>query len=112
MKRLVLVAAVVAVAAAFSLPAFAQDAKIAQGEKVYTTEKCSMCHAIAGKGNKKFPLDGVGTKLTADQIKEWIVDPVKAAETAKSTGTPKMKAYKLSKDDLDALVAYMQSLKK
>jgi hypothetical protein len=42
---------------------------------VYAAQKCAICHSIAGVGSKKFPLAGVGTKLTADQIREWIVDP-------------------------------------
>lgn len=113
MKRLVLLVMVAIVALVFSAPMFAQDAaKIAQGEKVYAREKCSMCHSIAGKGNKKFPLDGVGTKLKADAIQEWMVSPKTAAAKAKSTATPMMKAYeKMSKEDLEAVVAYMLSLK-
>ena len=31
--------------------------------KVYEQQKCSVCHSIEGKGNKKGPLDGVGSKL-------------------------------------------------
>lgn len=90
-------------------PAYAQ----ADGAKVYAAQKCSMCHSIAGVGNKKLPLDGVGTKLTADQIREWIVAPVEAAKKANSTAKPAMRAYpKLEKADLDALVAYMKSLTK
>jgi mono/diheme cytochrome c family protein len=113
MKRVVLLVMVAIVALVFSAPTFAQDAaKIAQGEKVYAREKCSICHAIAGKGNKKLTLDGVGKKLTADAIREWMVSPKTAAAKAKSTATPAMKAYeKLSKEDLDAVVAYMLSLK-
>ena len=34
-----------------------------------------ICHAIAGKGNKANPLDGVGKKLSADEIRQWIVNP-------------------------------------
>ena len=45
----------------------AQDA--AKGEAVYTAQKCSLCHAIAGKGNKLSPLDGVGAKLSADDTR-------------------------------------------
>ena len=90
-------------------PAYAQ----ADGAKVYAAQKCSICHSIAGTGNKKLPLDGVGTKLTADQIREWIVAPVEAAKKANSTAKPAMRAYpKLEKADLDALVAYMKSLTK
>ena len=92
--------------------ASAQDAKVQAGVKVYEAQKCSMCHAVAGKGNAKHPLDGVGKKLTDAQIKEWIVTPAEAATKAKSTAKPPMKAYdKLPAADVDALVAYMKSLK-
>lgn len=82
------------------------------GAKVYAAQKCSICHAIAGAGNKKFPLDGVGARLTADQIREWIVAPRDAAKKAGSSAKPAMRAYPtLPAADLDALVAYMASLK-
>lgn len=91
-------------------PAYAQTEA---GAKIYAAQKCTICHSIAGVGNKKLPLDGVGTKLTADQIREWIVAPVEAAAKAKSTAKPAMKAYaSLPKADLDALVGYMKSLAK
>ena len=103
----------VLVSAALLTPkvAMAQDA--AKGEQLYAAQKCSMCHQVAGKGNKLSPLDGVGKKLTAEQIKEWIVAPDAAALKAKSTKKPLMpKTYaKLPPADVDALVAYMQSLK-
>ena len=84
-----------------------------KGQEVYTAQKCSVCHAIAGKGGKASPLDGVGTKLTAAQIKAWIVIRSTAAKTANSTKKPPMpKKYgKLPAADIDAMVAYMQSLK-
>jgi mono/diheme cytochrome c family protein len=46
--------------------AAAQDAKVAQGEKVYAAQKCALCHSVGDKGNKKGPLDGVAAKLKAD----------------------------------------------
>jgi mono/diheme cytochrome c family protein len=92
-------------------PANAQDAK--KGEQVYAAQKCSICHSIAGKGSKTSPLDGVGTKLSAADIRAWIVTPVEAAAKAKSTKKPPMPAKygSLPAADLDGLVAYMQSLK-
>jgi mono/diheme cytochrome c family protein len=92
-------------------PAAAQDA--AKGQAVYTAQKCQMCHAIAGKGSKTNPLDGVGGKLSAEDIKQWITNPKEAAAKAKSTKKPPMPAKygSLSAADLDSLVAYMQSLK-
>ena len=84
----------------------------AKGEQLYASQKCSMCHSIAGKGNKKYPLDGVGGKLSAADLHEWLVNP--DAQIAKKGEKPvmKMKSYKsLSADDLDSLVAYLQTLK-
>ena len=101
--------------AAGALVLMAASGASAQGDgaAVYAAQKCAMCHSIAGVGNKKLPLDGVGTKLTADQIREWIVAPVEAAKKAESTAKPLMRAYpKLPKAELDALVAYVAGLKK
>ena len=91
--------------------ASAQDAK-AKAEKVYTDQKCSLCHSIGGKGNAKGPLDDVGSKLSADEIRSWIVDAKGMAVKAKATRKPPMKNYALAKEDVDALVAYLSTLKK
>jgi mono/diheme cytochrome c family protein len=103
----------VVLALGFTLPtlALAQDAKVQQGMKVYDAQKCSLCHSVAGKGNKMNPLDGTGKKLSEAEIKEWIVTPAEAAKKANSTKKPAMKAYpNLPASDLDALVAYVHSL--
>ena len=93
--------------------ASAQDAK-AKGEAAFTAQKCSLCHSIAGKGNAKGSLDDVGTKLKADEIHDWIVKPAEMATKAKADRKPAMPAKyaSLPKDDIDALVAYLSSLKK
>jgi mono/diheme cytochrome c family protein len=113
MKRVLIGILSVFVLAAFAGQASAQDAA-AKGAKVYAAQKCSMCHAIAGKGSAKGPLDDVGSKLKAEEIRQWIVDPVAMTTKAKATRTPKMPAKyaSLPKEDLDALVAYLASLKK
>ena len=77
MKRWVTVVAGAVLLSGFSLVAATpapgtpgQDAaKIEAGKKVYDANKCMTCHAIDGKGMKKYPLDGIGTKLTADDIR-------------------------------------------
>jgi mono/diheme cytochrome c family protein len=97
-----------------TLPAAAQDAaQVKKGQEVYAAQKCQTCHAIAGKGNKSNPLDGVGKKLSADEIKQWIVNPTEMTKKTNSTKKPPMpnKWAKLPAADLDALVAYMASLK-
>ena len=91
--------------------AAAQD-PVARGAKVYADQKCSVCHSIAGKGNAKGSLDGVGTKLSADDIRAWIVDAVGQTAKTKAARKPAMKNYTLPKEDVDALVAYLSTLKK
>ena len=86
---------------------------VERGQQVFTSQKCAICHSVAGQGNKKGPLDGVGAKLTAEEIRQWIVNAPEMAAKTKAERKPAMKAYAaLPKDDLEALVAYLQALKK
>jgi len=99
---------VAAVAALIAAPAMAQD--VEKGKAVYEAQKCSLCHSVGGRGNAKGPLDKVGAKLSAEDIRKWIVSP---KEMKSETGRkPDMRAYpSLPAADLDALVAYVKSLK-
>jgi mono/diheme cytochrome c family protein len=92
--------------------AAAQDAKVTKGQQLFTDQKCTLCHSIGDKGNKKGPLDGVASKLSAEEIRSWITDAKAMTAKTKATRKPEMKAYALPKDDVDALVAYMATLKK
>ena len=109
--RVVSLAAVAVVAMLAPSPAAAQDAK--RGEAVYTAQKCQGCHNIAGKGFKNNTLDGVGAKLSAAEIKAWITTPKEMATKSGAKGKPPMpdRYAKLPAADVDALVAYMQTLK-
>ena len=84
-----------------------------EGAAVFAAQKCSMCHALDGKGNAKGALDDVGAKLTADEIRQWIVAPAEMTAKAQAVRKPAMKAYpNLPKEDLDALVGFLHSKKK
>ena len=93
-------------------PAAAQDAKVAKGEKLFVDQKCTLCHSVGDKGNKKGALDGVGSKLKNDEIREWLVDAKGMTAKMKATRKPEMKAYTLPKEDVEALAAYLTTLKK
>jgi mono/diheme cytochrome c family protein len=97
--------------AGLAAPAMAQDAKAA-GEKIYAEQKCAVCHSVAGKGNAKGPLDDVGSKLTADEIRAWIVDAKGMTAKTKAPRKPEMRSYMLPKEDVDGLVAYLSAMKK
>jgi mono/diheme cytochrome c family protein len=97
----------------------APDAKLAgEGKKLYATYKCEKCHQIDGRGSKKGPLDGVGAKLTAADIRKWLTDPaaMEAKMDKKPTGTDAMsfalKTKGIEPHEVDALVAYIQTLTK
>ena len=114
MHRQVTVVGAAVLTLAWVASATAQDAKmIERGKQVYAEQKCKMCHSIGTEGNTKGPLDDTGNKLPAADIKEWMVNPKEMTAKTKAARKPPMKAYpNLPAADLDALVAYMQSLKK
>src|SRR5690349_12627747 len=62
------------IACVAAVTASAQDARIPKGEEIYAAQKCALCHSIGDKGNRKGPLDGVGSKLSHDELRQWIVD--------------------------------------
>lgn len=105
MKRAAVVTTLV-LGASFATLALADDAQVAKGRELFGTQKCTMCHQAEGKGNASHKLDGVGGKLKPEEIKKWITSPKDMkADT-------KMKAYaSLPPADVDALVAYVSSLK-
>jgi mono/diheme cytochrome c family protein len=117
MRSLTVAALTVAFAAIFAAPVAAQDTKldpklVQRGAKVYAEHKCAMCHSIEGKGNKAGALDDVGSRLSEEDIRQWIINPRVMAEKTKSTRKPIMPAYpKMSREDLDSVIAYMQSLR-
>ncbi len=110
MSRTILLVALLGLAAPRA--AAANDALAQKGQQVYAANHCSMCHSVAGKGNPKGSLDGVGAKFTADELREWIVNWKVMAEKHHATRKPPMMDFsKLPKGDVDALVAYLQTLK-
>jgi mono/diheme cytochrome c family protein len=76
----------VAVTAAFlaAAPAASADAQVDRGIAVYKAQKCNLCHIVAGEG-KKHVLDGVGTKLSAEDIRQWLVDITRSCQPPTST---------------------------
>jgi mono/diheme cytochrome c family protein len=83
----------------------AAEAPAAPGRRVYDEQRCQACHSIAGVGNVRHPLDGVGSRLTRDEVTRWIVAPqTMQPDVAK-------RAYDLPPAQLEALVDYLMSLK-
>lgn len=89
--------------------AAAQDAKaVAKGQALTFKNRCSMCHQLGGRGGKiGKPLDGVSDRLDAAAIKRILTDPLKEFPNEKV----KMPKVAWEAGDIDAVVAYLQTLK-
>jgi mono/diheme cytochrome c family protein len=87
--------------------------RVERGREVYAHHKCATCHQIAKKGNSRFPLDGVASRLSAADLRRWITDTAKMEDALPRLPAVRMSAtkYRLSAADLDGLVAYLQTLK-
>ncbi len=112
MKRFALaVTAVLAVALAAS--SYTED-DVARGKQLFGEQKCKMCHNLGGAGNPKgAALDEVGSKDSPEVLKTWLTNPKEMAQKAGSTRKPPMQSFaKLKAADIEALVAYLSTLKR
>ena len=90
--------------------AIADDAAmIEKGKAVYDSAKpaCKACH-----NEKKNPLDAFGAAGTAEDAKGWIRTPKEMFVKAGKKGMmPAYSEKKISDEDVEALAAYLASLK-
>ena len=94
-------------------PPVKKDTKalVAAGKKVYTSNGCSACHAVAGAGGTSGP---ELTKIGADAKKGSTKTLIESIHNPKADNPDSsMPSYEetIKGKDLDALVAYLQSLK-
>lgn len=76
------------------------------GRKVYQQQGCGSCHSIGGVGAQAGPdLSRVGSRRDAESLRTYIRDP--RASNPKSAMPP----YNIPNEELDALVAYLVTLR-
>jgi mono/diheme cytochrome c family protein len=88
--------------------------QVAAGKDLFVTMKCGTCHRAEGKGPAKLTLDGISAKMPTAQIRAWIASPAEMEAKLSKPPTVKMSTMmkkKLPDADVDALVAYVLSLK-
>ena len=73
------------------------------GRRAYDRAGCAMCHSIQGKGGRH-PLDGVGERLSKEDIRKWIVSPREMKADVRK------KSYRLPEHELEALIEYLHGL--
>ena len=78
-----------------------------KGEKIYAEQKCSLCHKVGAAGGKLGPdLSAVATRRDAAWLAKYLVNP-KIVDPKN-----KMPAVKVKGQDLDDLIAYLETLGK
>jgi hypothetical protein len=85
---------------------FHDEIDIELGKVLYDTLKCRTCHSVGGEGNRRNPLDGAGSRLETDEIRQWIVSPREIDPDVR-----KPDYSHLSEDQVDLLVKYVRSLR-
>lgn len=82
------------------------DPLAAKGKTVFQAQSCNACHGDGGVGTAAAPaLIGISAKFSSDQLADFVRNP---SAKAKAGGRP---TADLPPDDLNALVAYVESLK-
>lgn len=83
------------------------------GRKVYERAKCATCHQIDKRGNSRYPLDGVAARLTPEQLRRWLTSPAEMEAALPRMPALRMSTmnYRWNRQELDSLVAYLETLK-
>lgn len=82
------------------------DPSVVQGKAVYDESGCATCHSVGGIGGTIGPaLDGVGDKYGEEELREILLNP----QVINPTTT--MPPFEGSEEELEALIAYLKSLK-
>lgn len=97
-------------AAAIPVPA-PEDPLMRAGRQVYAAQGCALCHAVAGEGNPRVPLDGVADRLDAQDLRDRALATGPAASALSPRAVGMKKTYQeLPEADIQALVVWLQTL--
>ncbi|MBE5315451.1 MAG: cytochrome c [Xanthomonadales bacterium] len=87
-------------------------ARLARGRAVLEANDCLMCHSIAGEGSPRSPLDGVGSRLSETEILHFAIADESVQDDLSPRAIKAKRDYaELPQEDLQAMTAYLASLK-
>ena len=84
---------------------------IPAGRTIYEAKHCQMCHSIQGVGNPRYPLDGVGCKLSRTELREAIIGA--GAASSKMSGAVRQRKARyaeMPEDEMSKLIDYLSAL--
>jgi len=84
----------------------------AAGRESFKSLGCSTCHSIASAGNPRHPLDDVGSRWNAEQLRAWITGSGFAAERLPASVVGRKQRYtSIPPEQMDTLIAFLSGLK-
>ena len=85
--------------------------RIEHGLQIYNQQGCSLCHAIEGHGNPRSPLDGVGSKRSAEELRHWVIGSDEIQGQLSERSFKFKQAHRITDHELESLIYYLQSLR-
>jgi hypothetical protein len=84
---------------------------VARGRAVLEAQGCLRCHAVAGVGNMRAPLDGVGARRDAAGLHAWTVGTPALADSLPASVFRAKQGYQtMPAGEMEALIGYLGSL--
>lgn len=86
------------------------DRKSIPGQSIFETQHCGTCHSFAGAGNPRLPLDGIGQKMTDEEIQDWITGSGPATNKLSALIMKRKQGYReMPEEQMRLLIAYLRS---
>lgn len=78
------------------------------GARLFREQGCTSCHALGGAGNPRQALDGVGARLSREELRAWTTGTGIAAEKLSPMVVRRKQRYQEMADaELSALLDYL-----
>jgi cytochrome c5 len=91
------------------LPQAAPDS--ARGRAVFVAQGCERCHSVERRGSPRFPLDGVGSRRTLTELRDWTIATPAVQDSLSASAVRAKRRYEhIPVEDMQALLRYMALL--
>jgi mono/diheme cytochrome c family protein len=90
----------------------ATPADSTRGRAIFASKGCPRCHSVAGEGNARNPLDGVGARRTPAELRAWTLGAEVLADSLPPSAFRAKQAFQqMPAEELGPLITYLSSLK-
>jgi cytochrome c2 len=83
----------------------------AAGHAVFRNWGCHRCHSVQGVGSRRFPLDGVGSRRTAGELRAWTVGSAALQDSISPSAFRAKRRYEeVPEEEMRLLLEWMGTL--